>query len=309
MEININASNLFTDNDQKKRANNALRELIVELSNNLNIETLSEIIIPEDFSIELLSFQEEHDLRERGHTDNQFGTAMGKTLSYMEESEIKQVIFFDKNLFYSLFLDDEYNKSLSIHLLHHELCHVHDYGQRTFTIDEETFQPPLDNLTEILTAHAEVIWSEYIACRLSVATIFNGFLLNVDFLIELIDEIRIGTQNLIDRYRYHGDIENLFKQSQKDISLLLKISGGVIGYLHSLNSSELESSVSHKIAETYFNDVWLSLGKELQGLYVQYPDWNGLEQYCSLSSVVLSCFNKLGIYPKMTSHGLYVSVP
>lgn len=309
MRVTIDAS-LFTPEDNDN-ACNAILDLSTRLTADLNIQTLDEIVIPEDFTAQILSFQAMHGLQEVGHTDSEEGRAMGKTMHYKDDSELVQVIFLDKSLAVCFFRDDEELKNTAIHLLHHELCHVHDTWRRSsisgFDDIEEGRGTGVDFICRV---HANVCWSEYISSRLSVQTVHDADDLQVPFLLDMIPHVNNIIIDHIDGYRRSGDVDGLFKTVQLESSKVLKIASIVIGNLQGLNNPAITDLVLQYVQEADFISVWEHLWQAFQHLMDIYPSWLDYEVYENLSSAVLHYWNTLGIYPRDTlDGGLYISVP
>ena len=169
LEIELLFSSVYSE-DEKDNIKQTLKQLIeVTLSKNLNIESLSRIIVPEDFGEIIESFQREYGLLEKGYTNNELGQAVGKTMTYCENGVKYRVIIIRKEIVLGIFVDK--SKQLAAHTIHHELCHVHDEYYKSLMFTEESRIGYTNDLQHVLNIHSDVIWGEYIACRLSASTI------------------------------------------------------------------------------------------------------------------------------------------
>lgn len=304
--------------ENKEQLKNDLAHVIEQLSDGLKLDALEYVIISDDFASELFSFQRKRGLIE-GYTKDEIGIAAGKLLSYVVDESLKQAIFLQSCLL-------ESSKVLAP-IINHELCHAHDEFIK-FQLFGQAFASNLkDNinkkrsLNELLIIYANVIWSEYIANRLSrrpinignnIGSIDNAELINWD-LKTLLDRIiyeRDHSKDSIIKYRRHADINQLYSEIQKSVSRLLVAAGRFYGHLHAINNDSLNNTFYEYIETTYLEDVWDDLGYALQELYATYPKWESTSIFDNLAELVLKTLNIFGIYPEEYSSGEhYVHVP
>lgn len=113
--------------EQIKSATLELQRLVeTHLGIDLDLTRLDTVYFPNDFHQSIIDFQIKHDLQERGATNNELVSAHGKTITFEVNYIEKDRIFIHKNILLSLFDDTSSMFPISINLIHHELCHVHD---------------------------------------------------------------------------------------------------------------------------------------------------------------------------------------
>lgn len=125
MEIEL--GQVIDDHQTAEVMKGSIEDLINKLSNasgGLELSCLDAIVVPADFTAEVIRFQEAHGFLERGHTDREEALAVAKTMNYESEGELKSIIFYSKVFLGCLFSDDPQQRQLAAHLLHHELAHV-----------------------------------------------------------------------------------------------------------------------------------------------------------------------------------------
>ncbi|MGE8207464.1 hypothetical protein ACQKP0_23545 [Heyndrickxia sp. NPDC080065] len=285
-------------------------EQIIEQLQELNLGSLQYIIVPDDFGKELIEFQQQNGLRE-GYTNNEFGIAVGKVLSYLDDGDFKTTIFFDPRIIYALF--DENLKQNSIHYIHHEFCHVHDDYEkyRAFgVIDlEEAFFNSSDKVSQVAYAHADLIWSEYIATKLSAPSKPENHDIYVESLLSLIPNTKKQCEEEIKAYRADGNIDKLFGEIQLSTSQLLKVTAYFIGYCHGYNIDPPTEMNDFVEQYTYLDGVWGELPDKLNKLYESYGTWDDVKVFNQLADMVLILWGNLGVYPKNKDCQLYISVP
>jgi hypothetical protein len=216
--------------EEKEHVKRGLQQAIDQISAGLDLSTLESIFVTEDFGKEVIAFQEQHNLTERGYTDHEYGTAVAKVMEYWDGDQFKQAVFLSQGIVYALFTE---NVQKAAHMIHHELCHVHDnYHKSKFYTNEGRAGIGIDPLTHLLYIHADGIWSEYIANRLSYPTLGNmedDYL--IPYMMDLMTKVKEDVNKEIEEYRVHGDIDHLFGEVQVRSFLFLKIASSVIGYI------------------------------------------------------------------------------
>lgn len=143
---------------------------LASLGQEYELATLDRIIITDEFTEDVIRVQKEYHLREFGHTDRKDAIAIAKVLDRVVGDELHQTIVINSNLMAGLF-DPEYAQA-AYHYFHHEICHVHDnYHQHKMFSRGEKAGSELNKLEDVLVCHANPVWKEYFAVRLSAQTI------------------------------------------------------------------------------------------------------------------------------------------
>lgn len=265
---------------------------------NLDLRRLHNIIITDEFDKEL------------SYNSNCFRN-FGDTLAYAKvvvvpkDGEFEFVIVIRTD--FSLNLIEENVNSMnhakylnSLHVLHHELCHVHDYNQRIDAFKENFFTDDLNGKDILLYPLAELSWSEYIANYLSSGSarkcnmpneIFNSF-------YTLLSESKIQIDNQIATFRIDRDTKSLLMFVKATISNLVKSASYVLGYTHGMHQSldKLNPKLDKLLKESYFHLVWEYLNDVLINMRVAYPfNWQEDKVYENLMYVLDELYSRLGI--------------
>lgn len=292
-------------------------DLMSQLAQGLEITSLKNIIIAEDFKTELFKFQKSKGLREEC-TENEVGVAGGKVVSYFQNGELEICIFLHQAVFGLLFSEKSEDVLNGIQIMRHELCHVHDTYLKSKMLSADFINYNERDFEWALRLHADHIWSEYIANRLSKTKVnLNGIEINIptlvslkqdiSLLIESIFKVEADAQSSIRAYRTHRDIIRLYKEIQESSSFLLGMMGRVYGLLCIYN--DFLDVINEGIRDAYASEIWMLLCRSLNVLDSKYPMWCGEQEFDDLSQVVLRTWNILGIFPKATDKGLYIDVP
>lgn len=320
VDIEINSS---FSGEQKSNLIDFLNIKITELSREIELSTLEKLIITNKFTDDVIRIQKEYESNEYGHTNRDDGIAVAKVLSGKVNGKLSQTIVINDYILEDLFSSNQTVCQCSFHTLHHELCHVHDgFYQDIMFSQEARMGKGLSKLEHNLVCHANVIWGEYIAVRLSATSIpirdasiaLYTDDLRLSNLFKQIESCEKNLSRAIIEYRLHRDIDKLFKVFQEDVSMLLIIAATVQGYIDGLglsNDKEMMDLVDENIKQTYFYEVWVKQCESLRMLYDLYPNWNDVYELKDLGKVIQLCWNKLGIYPKDIPEKDYfwISVP
>jgi hypothetical protein len=300
MEIRINHLE-FTE-ELKSAVVKILHDIINQCSN-LNLSSLALIVIPNDYGSELIEFQKQHGLRV-GYTDNGLGIGVGKTLSYTVDERLISCIFLNANIIAGLF--DENIAQDVAHIIHHELCHVHDDTMKfsLFGVDdiEKIFFGLSDFLRQVSYAHADLSWSEYIATRLSFSSMPKNHHMYVQSFSEAIPETLNRCIQAKKDYNQHLDVTKLFGEIQIHSSYLIKTYSYFLGYCHSVMDSPPSDIIIQLTTQfPYLTDFLSPLSDELKILYQTYEKWTDYRVFERLSSIIIRLWNNLGIHPSNVS--------
>lgn len=309
--MNIIITNKQFNEDEKavKAIKDAFSQ-IIDLFPDLNLSSLESIIIPDDFGKELIQFQKEKQLRS-GFTNNDGYLAVGKLMSYIKDGEFNTSMFLDPRIVFLLF--DEQSNQNSIHIIHHELCHVHDDDEKYcvfgVTDPEEFFSQTEDKVRQVLYAHADLVWSEYIATRLSAHSKPEDHDMYAETILDLLPKTISECKDEIASYRLHGDISKLFGDIQLATSLFLKTTAYFIGYCHGFNQEiSVELNKFIRVNYSYLADVWEPLHTHLQEMYSSYGRWNDIYVLEDLAEIVNRLWVNCGINIENQNGRLFVSV-
>ena len=317
MNVRINCSEL--SEAQKSALADHVENLVSQLQSKagVDISTLNEVVIPDDFDAELIAFQESHDILERGRTNDDSGLAVCKVVKYKESGQIIQTVFLDEDVWLSmLFSPEKADCDMAIHLLHHELAHVQDSQHQQDLFSANFTSPHINDLSVVLRKLARNTWGEYYASRTSGGTMPLEHACGLSGLYETVDYVLSKVQSLIDSCRYDGDIEGLWNKSEELCWRFMYVIGSSLGYFHYNASyfaeeSEIIEDVEKKVGDSLgkLEPVWTGASSALNALFNTYPNWTGVEDLDELSEVILKAFNVMGLFPRQEGEGIYVDVP
>lgn len=300
-----------------------LKYIVNMLIENLYMPANCSIVIPDNFGEDLYRFQSDKGLTQ-GYTDGAMGTAFAKVLDYMEDGVSNTVIFINKGLIFCLYSDEYIEKmdeeqkevvshfrDIAINLIHHELIHLHDEqiaGDKYNKIKSDREKGVMGEMKDV----AIMVWKEYYACRLS-ATTYNCGKIEGDSenLIKQIKYVYETTEENIFEYRLSGDLDALISKVGPIIPTLLNYAAYELGRLSYYKGEVIKEYLKYlneRLIDTFFYETWREMDEHLEQLFSIYPNLES-SSFDNLSNTVLKCWNLLGIFPRDSEKGMYISIP
>ncbi|MBY7120676.1 hypothetical protein ILS93_00850 [Bacillus sp. 16GRE42] len=316
MEIVLN-SELFTE-EQKEYLKPQILQLISNLSVDLDVSTLKKVIIPKEFTKEIILFQKEHNKQEKGHTKNEHEEAKAKVMYYMEDGNYYQTVFLHEMFITGVMFGDDKVVNNCYSFIRHELGHVHDeFNKRKIYSDDLRKGIGLTQSDFILTIPSDIVWSEYFANRTAGKYLTTDlFLEQASYTFDLIDRAKEQCTKYVKEYRKHADVNLLLEQIMNSTHMLFYFSALSLGNLHYYketldepNYKIIKESMEKNIAGTYYEESWNLIDKALINLYSKYPQWNDIYQLEELNQAIHKCWNHLGIYLEDYGENMFINVP
>ncbi|NQY92805.1 MAG: hypothetical protein HRT43_01455 [Campylobacteraceae bacterium] len=188
----------------------------------------------------------------------------------------------------------------ALHVLHHELCHVHDYNQCIDIFHSDFFGLNKRGKEMMLYPLSQICWSEYIANYLSSPSAKKCDMLRVsiDSLMIQITETEIKIDRQIQNFRVDKDIKSLLLFVKTNIENLVKSASYVLGYMHGLNKDikKFCPDLYEHINNSYFYYTWNYLDDVLETMRSKYPKkWNEEEIFDNLIYGFDRLYVRLGI--------------
>lgn len=282
--------------------NEALKENIVQMlyivgEDHLNLSRLDRIIISQYFDKEL----EHLSLFTAGrqpitYTNNDHAVAAGKiiTLTDTEENFIKILVL--SEYFINLMLQDI--KS-AIHLLHHELLHIHDFNETDKAI-------PLFNrkrLTSLENHYLPTVlstWDEYYANRMATPTITDTW---IELSIQTFLSYLQNTEENIVQKRFLYQIGQIDLETFYHKYFIPYAQGQylatayLIGYCHGLGKTldEISPETFNVLESHLFKPIYTEMGTILNNMLKSYPSEWDENIYDDLIQNFLLYYSKLGL--------------
>ncbi len=299
---------------------NAVLNAFMKVDGALDLRRMYQVVVTTDFAAEMVELSKRTiSGNPITYTNEEYAVAIAKVFSFPHEDDYENLLVFDANVAACLLMyegSENYNKELfdnALHLLHHELCHVHDNNKK------------IDALSSWMRYHyvgknilifplAEACWSEYIANYMSSSSATKS---EIEKIIQSFRDAIARTKPQLDKaifdYRYHADLDKLMDESMQHGGFLVKIAAYTMGYLDGLSTSleDLSDDAAKKLTGSYFEPTWDSMHNTLKNMHELYPSkWKDIGIFDELASVIEHYYSDLGFVLSTTEDGkAYVDIP
>lgn len=301
----------------------SIQTVVDQISVGMEVSRLTSIVIPDVFEDELFAFQKANGLAIE-YTNNKIGIACAKTLHYTNDGRICYTIFLSKAFAYFIMSDfmieskedwDYLKKKRQrvINLIHHELAHVHYYSYKQNCFKYESSFNDMDKLDQFFAQVSAIIWEEYYACRFSIPSYEISWIKD-DYsnLFNYIDSVKLQTENEIALFQTHKDDTKIFAAVQEGLQILLNSSAYLLGHLHIVENydtrADLIQEIDDVLKDTFFHKIILDLSNQLDEIYDTNDNSKSYDIFSELTHTIKSCWNNLGISPRIFGNMLIVSV-
>lgn len=301
----------------------SLGELISALADGdhaLDFRRMHRIIVTNDFAAELAELSKVTASRNPiTHTNEEYAVAVAKILLLPRDSGIEILPVFSANVTAGLVSEDpsHYESETfrsTLHLLHHELCHVHDENKKIDAFPEVILKQRYEGKDIYIRPLAEVCWSEYIANRLSSSTAKINF---ATFMTSNFTNAIPRTKPLVNEeiraYRIHDDLNRLLDYFDRHGGFLPKAAAYACGYLDGLGIPlrELSAEAEEMLNGSYFEETWGAMRTALTEMYSSYPEhWKSMSVYDPLAAAIEAYYEEIGLFlSNLPDGGVYVDVP
>ena len=212
----ILAGHTFTiDEENKQKLKTLILDFIhylTEIEPGLDINSLKNLYVPNDYSKEVIDFQRRHKLTE-GITDNKIAKGYGISLSYKDEVRNNVTsIFISPEIILPPFTSKmELEDQIPLfNVIYHELCHIDDYNKQSKLsfLAQIKQKNVMDKLLYVLSLE---VWEEYYAHRRS-SKVFPFIYFDASNFQLILQEFKVQTVNLIKEYQIDGDLDYFVEQ-------------------------------------------------------------------------------------------------
>ncbi len=271
---------------------------IIKSFKHLDLSRLSNVIVTDEFEKENIKKSSEF-------KDFSNSLSYAKVVILQKDDDYEFIIVLRTD--YGMNLVEENVNSMnhtkylnSLHVLHHELCHVHDYNKCIEVFHSNFLGVDKKGKEMILYPLSQICWSEYIANYLSSGSVKKSEMLNstIDSFMNQITQTQLKINRQIDNFKVDKDIEFLLVFVKLNIESLVKSASYVIGYVHGLRQ---DINVSYPqlvelINKSYFYYTWNYLDDVLRNMRLKYPNnWEEKKAFDNLMYGFDKLYVRMGI--------------
>jgi len=300
-DIEIKISGL--DENESKNVVSSIIELLRKF-NFLDLRRFEEIVICEDVNTQIILMSNDSD-KTQLFSNEKHSRVFAKVITLIQNEKINIVLILDKEFSLSLVKTAHCTMTYkdSLHVLHHELAHVHDFNKKIDIFKNEILNDTYEGIHQLTYPLAEKCWSEYIAnCISSSSTTKSSF---PKIMAESLSILVLETPKLIKTnigvYESNKSRVDVFDEINFQIETLLQTASYLLGYMHGLNLSlaEISDRADYAIEVSTFKTIWQDMSYELSSIRAVYPNgWEKLRIYDNLASCFQNYYKEFGIILK-----------
>jgi len=300
------------------RALNMTVQALEELDS-LDLRRVRRIVVAADFGGELAELYGDGRSAADTHTNEQYAFAVAKVLVLPDSNGWEIVPALNAAIAALLVADgpeqcktQEYQ--LALHVLHHELGHVHDNNKRLDAFGGLAVQPSYSGKEAYIRPLADICWQEFAADVFSYSTLTETIVAATDQrFADAIDRTKAAVDREVLDYRYHGDLPRLLAGLVCHSQDLLKAAAEILGCMEGTKRglSELSPVAEERLRGSYFEPTWASMRSALHAMLLSYPDgWSSLRVYDPLAKSIEDLYAVMGLALSDTVDGqCYLHVP
>jgi len=281
----------------KNLIENTIKELIKMFK--LNVESLDRIVFTSQFDDELKYLKYfTKSKADISYTNNSTSTAIAKVVKVVINNETKFIIVGNETIPSYLQSSERNEQSFGIHLLHHELSHIHDY-YNLCEFDKILLKYKFEPRDRYYIDISHRIWSEFFANFNSFQTVtedlFNMAITNfIDGLSIINDSI------LLNKLRYQKKIITLEEFDYillRDTEFLYSSIAYLSGYIVAYKDGNKNTNINFQGIEGHlFEEFAKEIPFILEEMLNKYPyEWSTIEVFDKLKENIFKFYKKIGI--------------
>lgn len=296
---------VITKLDISLEENISLKNLIENVTNNLvekfdiNVEYLDRLVFTSQFDDELKYLIPFTRFKTNIHyTNNSTSTAIAKIVKIIIDGETKFIIVCNESIPYYINSSIEDEQFIGVHLLHHELSHIHDYfNLRQF--DQCISNYKFEAIDRYYFNISYRIWGEFFANYNSFQTLSENSL-NIS-LRNFEDGLSIINSILLNKLRYQKRLITLEEFDfifLRDTEYLYSMLAYLLGYIAATRKITKDTtSIKLKALKGHlFEDLAQEMLFNLEELLEKYPlEWNDISIFDKLKTNIFRFYEKIGI--------------
>ena len=283
---------------------------ILNLNNASDMESIINVIIPQDFIDEIIHFETEHNLSTNNTNEKEY-RVMGKCLKYTDNNIVKFALFYDISLILPLLLypDKIFEYSYNLSYIEHEIIHAIDIYKHSNNYNYFSQDESYKDYNNLLINMSIDYWKEYLANRAGHYHSETDIKNDIDKLSEEILKYELEFKNIRKEYKYNGDLNLVVKSLNNQIDYLIKRCIYQLGSINSLeNSNNIIEYFKNKIHSSLIVNIIPTLSISLENIYSKYPNLTN-NDFIPIKNIIINYWSYFGISIKNTEQGIYFSIP
>jgi hypothetical protein len=280
----------------------------------LNLERLEAVTIAYDYAEALAAVDRGGFSGVLTPTQDSIAVGVAMAVDVLRDQTPKKHLVFNARFVTALQNSEDPNHDLAVHILVHEVGHVHDLASQDRAFPGVYGQPITDTRDAVLFSAAHVCWEEYIASFLSAN--YAPPIQTENFqstFCSALTGIRERSNQCIRLYRTHADVGRLIQELSLEYGTALKYGAYLLGHLDGLKQPL--NDAAPKAATLVQGMLWFAplfdrFAANLRTMRQTYDSWSGLKIFEPLKLTVQEILKSAGVEFQPRPAGRYfLSVP
>lgn len=304
----------FAREDDAKRIGNLVGEVVLLISRYINLERLETITIAYDYEKALLEMDCGYETKSQlSPTKDSSGIGVAMAKQILKNDTVKVHMVF--NAPYLEPLDDKDHEFFheTISLIAHECGHVEElkiFDSKFPNILLRPYQgPEYNHFLDVMLPS----WQEYAACRISSPFCVDETLkTQSNLLVSSLENSLKESRDAIKRYRLHGDINLVWKESGRPLFAPMRYASYFFGYLDGLNRNIDDYQEAHLaiMNNDFYREILQHLHLELQTLWSSRETWLSFDVFSPLKKIADTLYCAGGLHFTSLDDGTFhIGIP
>lgn len=202
---------------------------------------------------------------------------------------------------------DEFKEA--IHLVHHELAHVHNVTKKHRMLGSEAMLKSRTGRHTYLHPIAVILWDEYSATTFSSSSASDAVI--KDAVSNFLSSCKCAATEILSAksaYRHHGNLNVLLRAIVPPAAHALECCVYVLAYLGRTKLIDFDRAAYDEISNSAFSESFHDLENLLPKMHSHFPEWEDEGMYDELVDTVEWLFMNFGICFDDDPNGMHVAV-
>lgn len=289
----------FSESEDTERFSDALNDFLMVLSRRLDLSLLDGVTVTWDLAAGFRSIDRGPEAPEISFTDNEQLRCVAKVVPVLRSGVPRIHIVYNAPFVISVADPDSPYHSEARQILAHECGHVAEKKWYLDAFPERGLDKGYrDTVAALLVGTAEVMWSEYAACRLT-ARYGDADSLKHRYAQSLLDVATVVLHKAtpaINAFRLHRNVDQLLSEAGAAVCEPLRMFGYLHGHLDGTNDATPIAELCPALPQAYV-DLWETAGSALRRIWDSRNAWKGYDAtFDNLRCVAEAAMNATGVY-------------
>lgn len=254
----------------------AMRDLLLEISGVMDLSLLDGVTVAWDLAEGLQAIDREPDSPQISFTNTEHLKCVAKVVPVTKDGDPRIHVVYTAPFVVGIATPEDKHFQQAQGIVVHELGHVAEHKWYLDAFPERRLdQGYSDSVAALLLGTAEVMWSEYAACRLSAPYASPDELVTryANSLSTTAEVAPVATAAAVSDFRLHRDVDLLLIEAGGAVCEPLRHIGYLLGHLHGLGRNLRALEACPELPSGY-TKLWDRSATELQRLWDNRGAWS-----------------------------------